>query len=159
MQGSKEKALVETLYQAFQQKDFATMAACYHSEAEFQDEAFTLKGKEIGAMWHMLIERGTDLELTFSVKEHMGQVSAHWEPTYHFSQTGRHVHNIIDAEFDFRDGKIYRHRDSFNFWRWSWQALGLPGMLLGWSPFLRKKVSTMAMGNLAKFIEKHSEYQ
>ena len=99
MLDTEKQALIETFYTAFQNKDYATMANCYHPEAEFRDEAFTLKGKQARAMWHMLIERGTDLELTFSVREEMGQITAHWEPVYSFSQTGRHVHNIIDASF------------------------------------------------------------
>lgn len=155
---NNNKALIETLYTAFQNKDFKTMADCYHPDAYFRDEAFELKGKEVGAMWHMLCERGTDLKITFSVTEEQGKITAHWEPTYSFSQTGRSVHNIIDAEYEFKDGKIIKHIDRFNFWSWSRQALGLPGLLLGWTPMLRKKVSTMAMGNLKKFIAKHAEY-
>jgi hypothetical protein len=152
------KTLIETFYSAFQKKDFKTMAACYHPDAYFRDEAFELQGKEIGAMWHMLCERGADMEMTFSVSDKQGKVSAHWEPTYTFSQTGRFVHNIIDAEFEFKDGKIIKHIDQFNFWRWSRQSLGLPGIALGWSSLLRKKVGAMAGSSLKKFIKKHPEY-
>lgn len=156
---NNNKALIESFYRAFQNKDFKTMADCYHPDAYFRDEAFELNGgKEAGAMWHMLCERGTDMKMTFSVTEEQGKITAHWEPTYSFSQTGRFVHNIIDAEFEFKDGKIIKHIDRFNFWSWSRQALGLPGLVLGWTPLLRKKVSAMAMGNLRKFIAKHSEY-
>ncbi len=150
--------LIEKFYTAFQQRDHQTMASCYHPEASFQDEAFTLRGKEILAMWHMLCERGKDLTLAYEVTEQAGKVTAHWEPRYSFSQTGRFVHNIIDAEFEFKDGLIYRHVDRFNFWRWSRQALGIPGVLLGWTSLLRNKVSAMAGKTLQKFIEKHPEY-
>lgn len=153
------KALIESFYAAFQTKDYSAMAACYHPEAYFRDEAFELTGKQPGAMWHMLCERGTDMALTYSVSIQNGRVTAHWEPKYSFSQTGRFVHNIVDAEFEFKDGKIIKHIDRFNFWSWSRQALGLPGLLLGWSVFLQKKVSTMAMGNLMSFIKKHEQYQ
>ena len=44
------------------------------------------------------------------------------------------------------------HRDRFSFWRWSRQALGLPGVLLGWSPSLKRKVRSTAAGNLKKFL-------
>jgi SnoaL-like domain len=152
---SMNKALIETFYTAFKQKDYKTMGSCYHSEAYFKDEAFELTGKEIGSMWHMLCERGKDMTMEFTVTEQDGKISAHWEPKYSFSQNGNFVHNIIDAEFEFRDGKILKHIDRFNFWNWSRQALGLPGLLLGWTPFLQKKVSKMAMGNLAKFIQKN----
>ncbi len=99
------------------------------------------------------------MQLEHSVSIANGKVTAHWEPVYSFSQTGRHVHNIIDAEFEFKDGKIIRHIDTFDFWRWSKQALGAPGLLLGWSSFLRNKVSTMAAKSLTAFIDKHPEYQ
>ena len=50
------------------------------------------------------------------------------------------------------DGLIATHRDRFNFWRWSRQALGLPGVLLGWSPSLKRKVRSTAAENLKKFL-------
>jgi len=156
---SSNKALIESFYAAFKNKDYKTMAECYHADAYFRDEAFELKGKQVGAMWHMLCERGADMVLTYSVTEQNGMVTAHWEPKYSFSQTGRFVHNIIDAEFEFKEGKIIRHIDHFDFWRWSRQSLGMPGLLLGWSSFLKKKVSTMANKALVGFIKKHREYE
>lgn len=155
----ENKALIESFYSAFQNKDYEYMAQCYHPDAYFRDEAFELKSKEVGAMWHMLCLRGKDMTLEFSVTESNGTITAHWEPKYSFSQTGRFVHNIIDAEFEFKDGKIIKHIDRFNFWSWSRQALGAPGLLLGWSGFLQKKVSTMAMGNLTKFIAENPQYK
>lgn len=153
MSQADDKALIERFYSAFKIKDYATMAECYHPDAYFRDEVFELKGKEVAAMWHMLCKRGKDMTLEYSVTEQAGKISAHWEPKYSFSQTGRFVHNIVDAEFEFKDGLIIKHIDRFDFWRWSRQALGLPGLILGWTPFLRNKVSTMAMANLQKFIE------
>jgi ketosteroid isomerase-like protein len=153
-QTSQNKELIKTFYSAFKQKDHQVMAQCYHPEAYFKDEAFELTGKEIGAMWHMLCERGQDMTMEFSVTEKDGEISAHWEAKYSFSQTGRLVHNIIDAEFEFRDGKILKHIDHFNFWSWSRQALGAPGLFLGWTQLLRKKVSTMAMASLKQFMQK-----
>ncbi|MEN9670596.1 MAG: hypothetical protein RL018_873, partial [Pseudomonadota bacterium] len=44
--------------------------------------------------------------------------------------------------------------DSFNFWAWSRQALGAPGLLIGWTPFLRAKVQATANDNLQKFLAK-----
>jgi hypothetical protein len=152
-QPTHSKALIEYFYNAFQRKDYQSMAKCYHPEAYFRDEAFELTGKEIGAMWHMLCSRGKDMTLEFYVREHEGNITAHWEPKYTFSQTGRFVHNIVKAEFEFKDGLIIKHIDQFNFWRWSQQALGTPGLLLGWTPLLRNKVSKMAMGNLRKFMK------
>ena len=36
---------------------------------------------------------------------------AHWEADYTFSSTGRKVHNVIDATFEFEGGLIRAHRD------------------------------------------------
>jgi len=151
--------LLETFYRAFSKKDFQTMAACYHPEASFRDEVFYLKGKEIGAMWHMLCVRGKDLELTFSdVHAEDKTGSAHWEAWYSFSQTGKKVHNVIEARFTFREGKIFKHVDSFSFYRWARQAFGMPGILLGWTPYLRSKVQAGALAGLRKFIQAYPEY-
>jgi len=104
-------------------------------------------------MWHMLAERGTDLTLQCrDVREQPdGTVSARWDAHYTFSATGRKVHNAIDARFEFRDGLVIRHVDRFDFWRWSRQALGAPGWLLGWTSLLRGKVRAQAAKGLAAF--------
>lgn len=148
------QTLINTFYEAFSRKDYAAMGACYHPEATFIDEAFDLNGAEISAMWEMLCKRGKDLKLVYSnifADEQRG--SADWEAWYTFSQTGRKVHNIIHAEFIFRDGKIWSHIDSFNFYRWSRQSLGWKGWLLGWTDFLQQKVRESAMSGLRKFME------
>ena len=150
------RAAIERLYGAFERLDAQAMAACYAETARFDEEAVSLDGRErIGAMWAMLCDavkaKGRDawkLEVS-AVTER----SAHWEPTYRFSATGRMVHNVIDAEFEFDGaGLITRHRDRFDFWRWSRQALGAPGWLLGWTPLLRAKVRAQAAKNLDRFI-------
>lgn len=151
--------LIETFYRAFSKKDFKAMGACYHPEASFRDEVFYLKGKEIAAMWHMLCTRGKDLEVQHSDVEAADTIgSAHWEAWYTFTQTGKKVHNVIEARFTFRDDKIFKHVDSFSFYRWARQAFGFPGILFGWTPYLRNKVQAAAMGNLRKFMQAYPEY-
>jgi len=146
--------LLTDFYSAFQRRDGDAMAACYHPEAEFSDEVFPgLRHGGVTSMWRMLCERGKDLTLEFSgIQADDRSGRAHWEARYSFSATGRKVHNIIDAEFEFRDGKILRHRDRFDFHRWSRQALGTPGLLLGWTPFLKNKVRGNARAALEKFM-------
>jgi len=87
------------------------------------------------------------------------QGRAHWEVRYTFSATGRKVHNLIEAEFQFKDGKIVRHRDRFDFWKWTRMALGLPGLLLGWTPLVQNRVRRIGRANLDKFIRAHPKYQ
>ena len=114
---------VARFYAAFARLDGAAMQACYAADAQFDDEAFSLRGREqVGGMWRMLCgatqAKGADA-WRLDVSDITGR-SAHWEAHYRFSATGRLVHNIIEAEFDIGpDGLIRRHRDRFPFWRWS----------------------------------------
>ena len=152
------QATIERFYAAFERLDAATMQACYAPAAQFDDEAFSLQGaQQIGGMWRMLCET-TKAKGMAHWKLETSQItarSAHWEAHYLFSATGRLVHNKIDAEFEFdAQGLITRHRDRFDFWLWSRQALGAPGWLLGWSPFLRHKVRATAAANLQRFLSK-----
>ena len=144
--------LIERFYAAFARRDWASMAACYHPEVHFSDEVFELQGADAAMMWRMLCTNGRDLQLEVSgiaADEREGR--AHWDARYTFSATGRKVLNRIDARFEFRDGLIVRHVDRFDFWAWSRQALGAPGWLLGWTPFLRAKVRAKAAKSLAAF--------
>ena len=152
--------LIERFYKAFAAKDFATMTGCYTPTVIFEDAVFNLKGKEVGAMWHMLCEGGSDLTLTHSgVEANDATGQAHWEARYTFTSTGRKVLNIIDAKFQFENGRIAAHRDHFGFWRWSRQALGPAGLLLGWTPLVHNKVRATARARLDRFIQGHAEYR
>lgn len=147
--------LIHTFYTAFSKADWQTMAECYHPEAEFTDEAFVgLKRNEPAAMWRMLIERSKgNLIINFkNVQVSAEKGSADWEAEYIFSATGRKVINHIHAEFEFKDGKIYTHTDSFNLHKWAGQAMGFKGKLLGGFGFFRKKVQQTANLSLKKFI-------
>ena len=61
------------------------------------------------------------------------------------------MRNDVRAAFRFRDGLIAEHDDRFSFWAWSRQALGPPGLLLGWTPLLRSKVGAQARKGLADY--------
>ncbi|MCB9233271.1 MAG: nuclear transport factor 2 family protein [Bacteroidia bacterium] len=145
--------LITRFYEAFQVRDAAGMNACYHEDIVFTDPAFgTLKGDDARAMWTMLCQNATDLKVEFSNVELTNTGGkAHWEAWYTFSQTGRPVHNIIDAEFEFKDGKIIRHTDTFNLHKWAKQALGFKGWLLGGTGFFEKKLHEQTNGLLEKF--------
>lgn len=151
---------LDKLYAAFAQLDAHTMASCYAPDAQFDDEVFSLHGhREVTGMWHMLcaatLAKGRDVWQLETSGVHADATGgrAHWEAHYRFSATGRLVHNKIDGVFAFdTNGLITRHRDRFNFWSWSRQALGPPGLLLGWTPFLKRKVRAQAAANLQKFL-------
>jgi ketosteroid isomerase-like protein len=150
--------LINDFYTAFAQRDAAAMARCYHPDAVFTDPAFPLlKGAEVPAMWAMLCSRAQDFSLEFrDVHADAEGGRAHWEAKYLFSKTGRKVHNKIDAMFAFKDGLIVRHIDRFSFWRWSAQALGPVGLVLGWSPPIKWKVRKEAAKGLDIFMAKQS---
>ena len=151
---------IRRFYSAFQEGDYQTMNRMYAEDAVFRDEVFDLKGIQIQAMWHMLCERGKDLEIEFrNVKADENTGTAYWEAWYSFSPTGRKIHNKISARFRFKDGKIVEHIDSFNFWHWLKMALGIPGTLLGWTPFLKNKIRVQAAKSLNVFISRHKEYK
>lgn len=153
-----DQALVNRFYDAFAAHDGATMAASYHPEAEFVDPAFgQLKGKEIGAMWQMLLAAAAGgLKVSHrDVHVSQGKGRAHWDASYVFSATGNRVDNSIDAEFEFKDGLIWRHRDHFDMHRWSSQALGLPGMLLGHTPLVPGLIQAQARRNLKAWMDAH----
>lgn len=155
---SDHTALINRFYTAFAARDPAGMVACYHPGVAFHDPAFLdLKGWRAAAMWTMLCERAEDLRIEHSAVTVDGdRGTAHWEAWYTFSATGRKVHNVIDATFEFKDGLIVSHRDHFEFWRWSRQALGPPGVFLGWSSVLSKKVNAQANKGLDLWIEKNN---
>lgn len=146
--------LIENFYTSFQKLDAGAMIHCYHPDIRFSDPVFPdLSYAAVGSMWKMLCEQAKNFNLTFAAVEANDQVGkAHWEAVYDFSATGRRVHNRIEAEFKFRDGRIINHTDTFNFWKWSSMALGPAGLLLGWTPLLRKKVQRQARARLAKFM-------
>ncbi|MEO8012244.1 MAG: nuclear transport factor 2 family protein [Dokdonella sp.] len=145
--------LLSRYFGAFQRRDGNAMASCYHVKATFNDPAFSLERAEIGAMWRMLCSRSTDLRVEFSdLRADAMNGSADWQAWYTFSSTRRAVHNVVQSNFRFADGLIIEQVDTFDFWRWSRQALGPVGVVLGWSTPLRNKVRKTARKSLDRFI-------
>ena len=150
--------LITGFYRAFAERNHAVMAAAYLPAATFADPVFgTLNGWRIGAMWRMLCERATDLTIAATdIRTDGARGSAHWEARYTFSATGHHVHNVIEATFQFESGKILSHVDRFSLYRWSSQALGMRGVLLGWSPLVQNAVRKQAARGLEQFITRNN---
>jgi hypothetical protein len=146
-------ALIERFYAGLHAHDAAPMVAAYRDDATFSDPVFpTLDAAGVRAMWSMFCSPGTDLTVVASgIDCNDSEGRAHWDATYTFSATERKVLNRIDARFTFKDGLIQTHVDTFDFWRWSRQALGTPGLLLGWSPVVKNKVRAQAGKALRKF--------
>lgn len=147
---------IERFYAAFDEHDGAAMAACYAPGVRFSDPVFVdLRGPEAGAMWKMLTSRSDDLRVELLEHDASDEVgSARWRAHYTFGQTGRPVVNEVRATFHFADGLILEHTDDFDFHRWSRQALGAPGLLLGWTPLLKAAVRRRARAQLDDFLAK-----
>ena len=150
--------LITRFYDAFGRLDAEAMAGCYHPDIEFSDPVFTdLRGERAANMWRMLCARASDLTVELSgVEADDREGKAHWDASYTFAATGRPVRNSIDASFRFEDGKIREHRDRFDLWKWTRMALGVPGVLLGWTPLVQNKVRSQAAAQLAKFESSRS---
>jgi ketosteroid isomerase-like protein len=148
--------VADRFYSAFAAREWRTMGRLYADDARFSDPAFAdLDAGQVRAMWRMLISRGTDLSLQYRVVDETDDAaSVHWTARYTFTQTGRPVVNEVTATLALRDGAIVRHVDAFDFHRWARQALGVPGLLLGWTPYFRRAVQGKARAGLRQFMQR-----
>jgi ketosteroid isomerase-like protein len=151
---NQNEQTIHKFYTAFANADAKTMCECYHTNVVFQDPAFgILKGNDVCQMWKMLIEKSKgNIKIEFSdvkADDYIGSV--HWTATYNFSKTNRKVVNSIRAQFQFQDGLILKHTDYFDIWKWSKQALGFKGFLLGWTGFMQNKIQEQALLSLKQY--------
>lgn len=80
--------------------------------------------------------------------------SASWTADYVYGPDKRPVTNHVQAKFKFQDGKIIEHRDHFGLWKWSRQALGAAGMILGWTPMMKSKIQSITNARLDQFTQR-----
>jgi len=144
--------LITHFYQSFAAKDSDGMLACYAPDVVFTDPAFgRLEGKDAHDMWRMLLSRGGEgMEIAFGeVRSEGDRATTDWMARYSYGPRRRMVVNEIHAKFRIENGKIIEHTDSFSLWRWSRQALGFNGLLMGWSAYFKARMqeTTSAMLN------------
>ncbi len=135
--------LINSFYESFARTDAEGMVSNYADDIVFSDPAFgEQKGDDAKNMWRMLIANSKgNLKITFgNVHADDTSGSANWVAEYPFSKTGRHVVNKIAARFEFHNGKITRHTDHFDLWKWSQQALGWKGYVFGRTTFMKNKI-------------------
>lgn len=159
MQIDTPEQLITKFYTSFLKLNADGMNSCYDGEVVFFDPAFELlQAQEAMAMWRMLCKRAKDFSLTFGNIQDLGDnyYTCDWVATYTFSTTGRTVVNNVKAHMKIEDGKIMEHSDGFSLHKWSAQALGLSGMLLGWNSFFQRKIKNTARRNLLKFIQEEA---
>lgn len=149
--------LISNFYSAFQKRDAAAMNACYSDDIVFYDPVFELlehgRAKD---MWEMLCKNAKDLSIEYGSIKALDEeyYTCNWVASYTFSQTGRKVVNNVKAHMKLFEGKIVEHSDAFSLHKWSKQALGFSGWLLGWNSFFQRKIKNKARRNLLNYIEK-----
>ena len=149
--------VAERFYDAFMVRDHYTMGLLYAEHATFSDPVFPLlNAKGARLMWQMLLSRADDdFGIEVKIREDTPRrARVDWIAYYTFSSTGRPVENRIHTEMGLSAGKIVRHQDTFSLWRWSRQALGTQGLLLGWTPLVRNRIRTQAAAALRDFARK-----
>lgn len=132
------------------------MNECYSSDIVFFDPVFKLlRGEEVRAMWRMLCANAKDFELVFNniIALDEEYYTCEWVASYTFSKTGRKVINKVKAYMRIENGKIIEHSDGFSLHKWSMQAMGFSGWLLGWNRFYQNKIKNHAKRNLNKFMQ------
>lgn len=148
---------IKSFYKALANNDSVKMAQYYHENIRFQDPVFgVLRSKDAVYMWEMLFEKSKgSLKIKYSNIETIeNRVHAKWVATYNFSLTKRKIKNIIHSQFEFKDGLIIRHTDTYNLWKWNRQAYGFKGFLLGWTGFMKNKIKKEARKSLRRFKAK-----
>ena len=155
---NKNEDLITCFYSAFRQLDYKTMNGCYSDDIVFFDPMFDLlEGKKVRAMWEMLCKNAKNFELVFgniaAVDEEY--YTCEWLASYTFSGTGRRVTNKVKAFMRVAGGKIIEHSDGFSLHKWSIQALGFSGWLLGWNRFYQGAIKKKAGKRLEEFMRRY----
>lgn len=144
------EALLHRWFDALARLDGESLAACYHPSASFSDPVFPdLRGARVGWRWRMLTRGATGMKLSYDIL-HGDERKAvvRWRACWRLAGSGREVRNEVLSTFAFWDDRIVRQVDEFGFWRWSRSSLGLPGLLLGWIPALRRAATRRALAQL-----------
>jgi hypothetical protein len=153
---NNDERLIEKFFTAFKNLDASTMNTCYSIDIAFYDPMFELlRGDEARAMWTMLCKNAKNFSLEFDSIKNLeeGYYTCNWQASYDFSKTGRRVVNNIKAHLKIENGLITEHSDAWSLHKWSQQALGFSGWLLGWNSFFRRKMQNEARKNLLAFMK------
>ncbi len=154
---NSNEQLISDFYSSFQKLDAQGMTDCYSEDVVFYDPVFELlEAPAARAMWRMLCANARDFKLSFSNIKDLGDdyYTCDWIATYTFSKTGKTVVNNVKAHMKILEGRIVEHSDGFSLHKWSKQALGFSGWLLGWNSFFQRKIKNTAKQNLLRYMEK-----
>jgi ketosteroid isomerase-like protein len=147
---------IKKFYTSFQELNHEGMNSCYADNIVFSDPVFgLLEGEQVKAMWRMLCTRAKNFSLQYHTisTDDNEYYTCEWIAQYTFSKTGRTIVNKCKAYMRLKDGIIIEHSDAFNYYRWVRQALGLRGLLFGWSGYMHNKVVKNAKRELDTFMK------
>ncbi len=147
---SDNKTTLQTFFSALRKRDFETMVECYHSEVVYTDPVFPeLVGRRACAMWKLVCRKGIGLRISYSeIEASEIEGSARWEAAYTYLPTNRRVEKKVMARFEFADGKITRHTDTFDFDAWIKMAFGWKAVLFGRGASLKERERARALREL-----------
>ena len=151
-----DEKIVHKFYRAFAEGDAEQMVSFYHEKAHFEDPIFgKLNAQQVANMWRMLIaRRDKNTQITHKITGvNGGIIKVNWIAQYNYGPKKRKVVNHVSAQLKIVDGRIMEHTDHFDLWKWTQQAFGLPGYLLGWSSFMKMKIKGKVSLALKEFIE------
>jgi ketosteroid isomerase-like protein len=143
-------AIITALYTALSVADAPAMLRLYAPNAQFEDPIFgLLDARQTRAMWRMLTRSGQGVSVTISdVRANDTAGSAKIDSQFVFPQTGRTVHNHVEASFRFEAGQIVYHREAYDLHAWIQMALGVPRV----TPELEAQFKAQFQGGLAQML-------
>ncbi|KAG8751620.1 hypothetical protein FRC14_007723 [Serendipita sp. 396] len=171
--------LVEKYLAAYKAYDLAAMDACTDPEFTFSDPAFpslnckyeprsswpighpnfVSVAKQAKGMFSMFVNNRekNKMELEYKdIKKGINDLTYTATYTVRYIFTGRPVTNVIQSTFTISptSNLLLSQVDAFPFYTWAKQALGLPGLLLGWTGYLQSQVQHNAGQSLEKYMKK-----
>lgn len=150
------REIIHKFYTSFSNGNVKGMLECYHKEIVFKDAVFgQLKGQRAVKMWEMLLSKKREDTVVnfYNVQATEQHGKANWVAEYFYGEKKRKVVNKVKADFTFKDGKIIEHTDTFDLWKWTQQAMGITGYLIGWTSFMKHKIQQTTNKRLDEFIK------
>ncbi|MCZ8181486.1 MAG: nuclear transport factor 2 family protein [Beijerinckiaceae bacterium] len=133
------------LFEALQSGAIDAVRAAYLPEAVLEHPVLGgLHGPEIDQYWATFLKRTPDFVLDFTITHVVGSIAvAEWSAAYTFFETGRPMRLAGLSVLTLQDGLVKHHEERFDRRAWSYQALGLSGLLISCMPgsrsFLRQE--------------------
>lgn len=135
--------IVARFYTAFSKLNAAEMLDCYEADILYNDPIFgLLQADKVHAMWQMICNNASNMSCNFGNIQQVDDeyITCNWKTSYFFKPLNKRVVYDAKAYMKIVNGKITEHSDGYRLSTWIRKTYGFPGMLLGWSGFMQKKV-------------------